>query len=314
MKFIAACICIGQPVLVITRYVSIDKSESSCATKTGDSYLPPERLASIPLVLNCPLTSASEDELRRLSTEAVRNGAGFTHDVVRIDLEGPALTGDLSLIELPGLIQNAEPEVASLVENIVVSHIKGNCLILVALPMTDDTENQKALRLARQRGPSRYQDDWYVNPCFARIVSFPFAGVLTKPEMLTSGQTKSLEQWVDVIEGRRHPLAHEYHGTRQPNDAERAAAISTGSNKALDLNAIANRREQDKNTVQRMQSVVLVSTGLDTQAPTDLSLEQRNDLLMEEELVELRVKKQAVLDETLALKLKLAGATDEEEE
>ncbi|KAJ7590091.1 hypothetical protein C8J56DRAFT_888277 [Mycena floridula] len=31
MKFIATCICIGQPVLVITRYVSIDKSESSCA-------------------------------------------------------------------------------------------------------------------------------------------------------------------------------------------------------------------------------------------------------------------------------------------
>ncbi|KAJ7580317.1 hypothetical protein C8J56DRAFT_896327 [Mycena floridula] len=33
MRFIAACICIGQPVLVITRYVSIDKSESSCASR-----------------------------------------------------------------------------------------------------------------------------------------------------------------------------------------------------------------------------------------------------------------------------------------
>ncbi|KAJ7590319.1 P-loop containing nucleoside triphosphate hydrolase protein [Mycena floridula] len=166
------------------------------------------------------ILSASEDELRRLSSEAVSNGAGFTHDVVCIDLEGPALT-DLSFIDLPGLIQNAEPEVVSLVENIVISHIKGNCLILVALPMTDDIENQKALRLARQEDPAGIRT----------------IGVLTKPDMLTSGQTKALEQWMDVIEGRRHPLAHGYYGTRQPNDAERAAAISTDSNKARAIEA-----------------------------------------------------------------------------
>lgn len=70
-----------------------------------------------------------------------------------------------------GIIQNAEPEVVRLVEDLVISHIKGNCLILVALPMTgtfvtgpshtqtymlhstDDIENQKALRLARQVDP-----------------------------------------------------------------------------------------------------------------------------------------------------------------
>ncbi|KAJ7593810.1 P-loop containing nucleoside triphosphate hydrolase protein [Mycena floridula] len=167
------------------------------------------------------ILSASEDELRRFSTEAVSNGAGFTHDVVCIDLEGPALT-DLSFIDLPGLIQNAEPEVVSLVENIVVSHIKGNCLILVALPMTDDIENQKALRLARQEDPAGVRT----------------IGVLTKPDMLTSGQTKALEQWMDVIEGRRHPLAHGYYGTRQPNDVERAAiAISTDSNKGRAIEA-----------------------------------------------------------------------------
>jgi len=36
----------------------------------------------------------------------------------------------------PGIIQNAESEVVKLVEDLVISHIKGNCLILVALPMT----------------------------------------------------------------------------------------------------------------------------------------------------------------------------------
>lgn len=35
-----------------------------------------------------------------------------------------------------GLIANADNEIVQLVEEMVVSHIKGNCLILVALPMT----------------------------------------------------------------------------------------------------------------------------------------------------------------------------------
>ena len=35
-----------------------------------------------------------------------------------------------------GIVQNAETEIVKLVEDMVVSHIAGNCLILVALPMT----------------------------------------------------------------------------------------------------------------------------------------------------------------------------------
>lgn len=38
-----------------------------------------------------------------------------------------------------GIIQNAEPDVVQLVEEMVVSHIRGNCLILVALPMTGNS-------------------------------------------------------------------------------------------------------------------------------------------------------------------------------
>ena len=35
-----------------------------------------------------------------------------------------------------GIIANAEQEIVDLVEEMVISHIRGNCLILVALPMT----------------------------------------------------------------------------------------------------------------------------------------------------------------------------------
>lgn len=47
---------------------------------------------------------------------------------------------------------------------------------------------------------------------------------MTKPDMLNTGSTKALSQWLDVIEGRRHPLVHGYYCTRQMNDAERSNA------------------------------------------------------------------------------------------
>ncbi|KAJ7735808.1 P-loop containing nucleoside triphosphate hydrolase protein [Mycena metata] len=134
----------------------------------------------------------------------------FSRNVICVDLEGPDLT-DLIFLDLPGIIQNAEPETVQLVEEMVVSHIRGNnCLILCALPMTDDIENQKALRLARQEDPE----------CRRTI------GVLTKPDLLSTG-SKVRDLWLDVIEGRKHVLHHGYYCTRQPDDDERSRNISS---------------------------------------------------------------------------------------
>ncbi|KAF9066275.1 P-loop containing nucleoside triphosphate hydrolase protein [Rhodocollybia butyracea] len=108
------------------------------------------------------------------------------------------------------LIQNADPDVVKLVEDMVVSHIQGNCIILVAIPMTDDIENQKALRLARQEDETGRRT----------------IGVLTKPDMLGTGSTKTASLWLDVIQGVRHPLMHGYYCTRQPDDDERSAGIA----------------------------------------------------------------------------------------
>ncbi|KAG7448030.1 P-loop containing nucleoside triphosphate hydrolase protein [Guyanagaster necrorhizus] len=148
------------------------------------------------------------DELTKWSKES-QSMQPFSRNVVCVDLSGPDLT-DLSFIDLPGLIQNAESNVVSLVEDLVVSHIKGNCLILVALPMTDDIENQKAVQLARREDPRGRRT----------------IGVLTKPDMLTAGSTKALDLWLDVIEGRRHPLTHGYYCTRQPDDRDRQESIT----------------------------------------------------------------------------------------
>lgn len=76
----------------------------------------------------------------------------FSNNVVCIDISGPELT-NLDFVDLPGerplewrknllssvrtgLIQNASSEVVSFIENMVTSHIKGNCIILVTLPMS----------------------------------------------------------------------------------------------------------------------------------------------------------------------------------
>jgi len=76
--------------------------------------------------------------------------------------------------------------------------------------MTDDIENQKALQLARR-----------VDPDGRRTI-----GVLTKPDMLSSGSCKARTQWLHVLEGRRHQTIHGYYCTRHPDDMDRTAKIT----------------------------------------------------------------------------------------
>ncbi|KAK0210987.1 P-loop containing nucleoside triphosphate hydrolase protein [Desarmillaria ectypa] len=161
-----------------------------------------------PMIPVKKILASTPEELTNWSKES-QDMQPFSRNVVFVDLSGPELT-DLSFIDLPGLIQNAENNIVSLVEDLVVSHIKGNCLILVILPMTDDIENQKAVQLARRQGPKGRRT----------------IGVLTKPDMLTAGSTKALDLWLDVIEGRRHPLTHGYYCTRQPDDKDREESIT----------------------------------------------------------------------------------------
>ncbi|KAI0072419.1 hypothetical protein K474DRAFT_398426 [Panus rudis PR-1116 ss-1] len=146
----------------------------------------------------------SADDLRE-HNHALR----FSRNTVCIDLQGPELT-ELAFVDLPGIIQNADAEIVQLVEDMVLQHIRGNCLILVTLPMSDDIENQKAMRLAQQ-----------VDPVGSRTI-----GVLTKPDTLTAGATKSRALWLEVIEGRRAQLRHGYYCTRQPDDDERTKGIT----------------------------------------------------------------------------------------
>ncbi|KAI0753579.1 hypothetical protein BC629DRAFT_1554707 [Irpex lacteus] len=190
----------------------------SVITNKADVELMLRRAQCAVLNPSAPDMSSKEKEREvqkfvRMSSEEVRkvkNKLKFSANAVCLDLRGPDLT-DLAFVDLPGIIQNADPETVKMVEDMVVTHIQGNCLILLTLPMSDDIENQKAARLAKQ-----------VDPSGRRTI-----GVLTKPDTLTAGAVKSKENWLAVLEGRRDKTTHGYFCTRQPDDDERTKGITS---------------------------------------------------------------------------------------
>ncbi|TFY75946.1 hypothetical protein EWM64_g8066 [Hericium alpestre] len=161
-----------------------------------------------------------------MSAEQLKKGVAsnvkplaFSKNVVCIDLQGPNLV-DLSFIDLPGLIQVADdPTLPQLVEQLVVDHIKGNSLILVTVPMTDDLDNQRALTLAREADPEGKRT----------------IGVITKADVVGSG-SKSRNLYLDVVEGRTKTLLHGYYCTISPDDKDREKGVTHAQARQAEAN------------------------------------------------------------------------------
>ncbi|KIL59206.1 hypothetical protein M378DRAFT_111256 [Amanita muscaria Koide BX008] len=130
----------------------------------------------------------------------------FSKNMIHIDVKDPEVTG-LLFVDLPGLIQNSDtPGLIDLVKDLVVSNIAGdNTLILIAIPMGDDIENQQAVRLAKE-----------VDPTGRRTI-----GVLTKPDVVLPSSIGQLNRWRSVLEGDAFPLQLGYYCVRLPDEAER---------------------------------------------------------------------------------------------
>lgn len=71
-----------------------------------------------------------------------------------------------------------------------------DCLVLLAMTMRDDAENQSASSIAQSFGADRT------------------IGALTKPDTIEPGEHA---QWVEILRGRSHRLRHGYFVTKQPN-------------------------------------------------------------------------------------------------
>ncbi|KAF8510294.1 P-loop containing nucleoside triphosphate hydrolase protein [Hysterangium stoloniferum] len=202
-----------------------------------------------------------------------QSGLKFSKNVVCITISGPKLT-DLAttLTFRTGLIQNAEEDMINLVESTVTEQIKGNSIILVTIPMSDDLENQKAALLAKREDAAG-----------SRTI-----GVLTKPDMLTAGASRSKQAWLDIIEGRKQVLKHGYYCTRQPEDSDRINNIT-----------FDQARQNEANFFQNTSPW---STSLHTDRFGTLKLtEKLSNLLSEkinESLPQLQAEVRKALDET----------------
>ncbi|KAG2046501.1 hypothetical protein BDR06DRAFT_965031 [Suillus hirtellus] len=142
----------------------------------------------------------------------IKNTLKFSRNVVCVSIEDPDAT-DLSFYDLPGLIQNEEPEAVALVKNLAEHYIeKKNTIILTTIPMSDDMENQQSMSLARAADPNGKRT----------------IGVLTKPDTLGTGAINQRRKWVEIIEGRseEHTLKHGFYCVRLPDDSERAQRLS----------------------------------------------------------------------------------------
>ncbi|KAI0665753.1 P-loop containing nucleoside triphosphate hydrolase protein [Trametes maxima] len=136
----------------------------------------------------------------------------FTNDVVVIDIYDPYGV-DLSFVDLPGLVQNEEPDLVLLVNDMVKQYIKPeSTIILVTVPAPDDLENQLGMVFAKQ-----------ADPLGKRTI-----GVVTKPDGLTAGDSGKRDSWLAIFENRatKHLLQKGYYCVRLPNDQERTKGLS----------------------------------------------------------------------------------------
>ncbi|KAH2284604.1 hypothetical protein KXW02_002365 [Aspergillus fumigatus] len=159
----------------------------------------------------------------------------FSPNVVRLDISAPNFP-NLSFYDLPGVISQAEHDheryLVSLVENLVREYIsQENCIVLLALPMTDDATNSSAAKIMRDVPGAKERT----------------LGVLTKPDRIQTGE--SYDQWVEILEGDKFALGHGYYIVRNnPNPAiehsrarEEEAVFFAKSPWATDLSAYQNR-------------------------------------------------------------------------
>jgi hypothetical protein len=121
----------------------------------------------------------------------------FSPNVVRLDISAPHFP-NLSFYDLPGVMSQAEMDeeeyLITLIENLVKDYIlQPSCIILLALPMTDDATNSSAARIMRN----------------LRGAHLRTLGVLTKPDRIQSGESYS--QWVEILEGDKFKLGHGYY-------------------------------------------------------------------------------------------------------
>ena len=108
----------------------------------------------------------------------------FSDDRLKVEVTGPKQP-QLTLVDLPGLIQISEGQSGQLVKELVMEYMKNSKAIILAVVMAaTDAENQSVLELAK---------DEQIDPLGQRTL-----GILTKPDLLENMPLKERE-WQKTV-------------------------------------------------------------------------------------------------------------------
>eukprot|EP01083_Nonionella_stella_P035927 98012_1 len=149
-----------------------------------------------------------------------QNELKFSRNVVCIDIQGPGV-GNLSIIDLPGMIQAADKredeKYIHLIRDMVMGYIsKEDAIIAMVISCKDDMENQAMRTLARQ-----------VDPQGIRSI-----GILTKPDTVEEG---THQKYVDVLQGRAYQLKLGYFACKNPSQMQMKQRLSHSDARRMEL-------------------------------------------------------------------------------
>mmetsp|Transcript_14875 Transcript_14875/g.33207 ORF Transcript_14875/g.33207 Transcript_14875/m.33207 type:complete len:851 (-) Transcript_14875:59-2611(-) len=183
--------------------------------ESGGQYSPPV------IEECCVITDSNSmpDEIenaQRALLERVTNGTNFTSNVVCVNIAGDGCP-DLSLVDLPGLIQSTESKDdegdIQRVEELVKSYLASSeTVILQCIACDEDIENQSIRKLARDFDPEGKRS----------------IGVLTKPDKVDLGTEAGI---ISILQGEKYALAAQgYFVVRTPKQDELNKLKETGAN------------------------------------------------------------------------------------
>jgi hypothetical protein len=142
----------------------------------------------------------------------------FSPNVVHLKICGPGLP-NLSFVDLPGVIETAENEselyLVDLIKQLVEVYLSNDdCLVLLAMPASNDAVNNSAASIARRLGTEN------------------IIGAITKPDMLQPGD---YDQWYDILSGKNHQVSHGYFVTKQPSQQRLNGGIDHATARAEEV-------------------------------------------------------------------------------
>ncbi|KAL4922271.1 P-loop containing nucleoside triphosphate hydrolase protein [Aspergillus aurantiobrunneus] len=163
-------------------------------------------------ILNPGSATANYIPGKNMATDPDDCEVKFSPNIVRLDISAQGFP-NLSFYDLPGVINQVEFDderyLVNLVENLVKEYIsQDSCIVLLTITMTDDVMNSSAARIMNDvRGAKQRA-----------------LGVLTKPDRVPPGE--SYAQWVEILEGDKFALGHDYYVVRNNPDPSVPHAIS----------------------------------------------------------------------------------------